>query len=554
MRIQDNNTHHVDKLPEVQVRSAVESTGGATEIGDYFDVTIIQPGSELWTQMGRLRKKSYIDDNKYLPESRVDDNGLELDEYDEYNSTIHFGAIDELGGLIGTVRVVCRNSGVNNGLILPEMAYQREFQEDAGELGRFIVDKEHLGSDNSAVVSLSLLRAVMHHTRDISSDFKLYAMLDRHLINYFGRMVGITLSEIGGERQINECDTVDSLIEINPHLATSQIASYETTTDRSIGIIDRVAPFFEDMKIKKGLGRVSLREATISSEKCDRNLGWISQAEQDHLRDSKVSIAGVGGDGGSLAVELARSGVGEFVLADPERFEVENLNRQEGSDYTSIGRNKAEVIAEEIKKINPYAKVTVYTDGVTEGNVKEFMSNSGLVIDETEYTYQNLAVMIGREARSNNIPVLTALNIGFGGYVTSYDPGGKSIEDQLGVSRAMPLDEVAGLKVDISNWVAHIPSYSDMSIFKDVADGKRSTPTVGAGVQLAAGVAVTQALAHLLSPITPERKKWITYYPKGVSIDAIDGMRIIRNGKVHFYMSAGRAVLRTLLGRNPKTG
>jgi hypothetical protein len=91
-----------------------------------------------------------------------------------------------------------------------------------------------------------------------------------------------------------------------------------------------------------------------------------------------------------------------------------------------------------------------------------------------------------------------------------------------------------------------------MKLFSKVAAGERSTPTVSAGVQLAAGTATTQALAHLLHEVSPQRKKWITYYPRGISIDAVDGTKTIKHPKLHFYLSAGRAALRTALGRNPK--
>ncbi len=72
-----------------------------------------------------------------------------------------------------------------------------------------------------------------------------------------------------------------------------------------------------------------------------RNLGFISQAEQDKLSETSVAIAGAGGDGGELAVLLARMGFGEIRLADPDPFEIENINRQAVCTTRTVGMNKA---------------------------------------------------------------------------------------------------------------------------------------------------------------------------------------------------------------------
>lgn len=60
----------------------------------------------------------------------------------------------------------------------------------------------------------------------------------------------------------------------------------------------------------------------------ERNLGFLTLEEQERINNSVVAIAGAGGDGGLLALQFARLGVGEIRLADPDPFEAENINRQ----------------------------------------------------------------------------------------------------------------------------------------------------------------------------------------------------------------------------------
>ncbi|WP_229175989.1 HesA/MoeB/ThiF family protein [Bradyrhizobium ivorense] len=90
-----------------------------------------------------------------------------------------------------------------------------------------------------------------------------------------------------------------------------------------------------------------------------RNIGFIDEREQQLLRQARVFVCGVGGMGGAAFMALARAGVGKFVIADIDRFEVSNLNRQVFAFADEVGREKAEVAAEAAKRINPTIEVEV---------------------------------------------------------------------------------------------------------------------------------------------------------------------------------------------------
>ena len=80
------------------------------------------------------------------------------------------------------------------------------------------------------------------------------------------------------------------------------------------------------------------------AEAFKRNDGLVSAAEQLALQQSRVAIAGMGGVGGVHLITLARLGVGQFSIADPDRFDVSNFNRQYGATLSQLGRNKAEAV------------------------------------------------------------------------------------------------------------------------------------------------------------------------------------------------------------------
>src|SRR5215831_15036049 len=78
----------------------------------------------------------------------------------------------------------------------------------------------------------------------------------------------------------------------------------------------------------------------------DRNIGWLTEWEQQALRGKRVAIAGMGGVGGSHLLTLARLGIGAFTIADLDNFELVNFNRQAGANINTLDRPKTEVLSE----------------------------------------------------------------------------------------------------------------------------------------------------------------------------------------------------------------
>lgn len=528
------------EIPKLDKESLLESGFTIGKINEQED-------SDLWIKMGQLRGYTYVHEHSYLSPEVLDDNGAEYDQFDKCSE--HFVAVSDQGDVIGTIRIIHRNEGSK----LPcEELFGIDLPNSTREVSRIMVDSK-VPRILQSLVTMSLLRAATKAAPE--NEDEAYAVIEKKMHRYLNDVIGVKLTDLTEPRFIEEYNSTNIVVSLQPHMITSQINERDKYKRSTIGLPEKIAPFFEYNATQAGLGRVALNAVNRPSpEQFDRNLGFISQAEHEHLQNSVVSIAGAGGDGGELAITLAQLGVGKIRIADPEVFEVNNLNRQAGASYKTIGRNKAEVIAEMIKDINPYAEVEIFTDGVTPDNIEEFIKGSNLVIDETEYTHPEIGVMIARMARKYKIPDLMTLNIGFGSYTTSFSPEGKTFEAYMGLDPNASLEEIAKETIPLSRWVPHIPSYADINNFKKVAELEVPTPSVSTGVKIGVAEASTQALAHLLQYISPQRAKWIYYAPRGKSIDIIDGINKIRFPRAHFYTSIAIAALRTKLGKNPPAG
>ncbi|HZK86257.1 MAG TPA: sulfur carrier protein ThiS adenylyltransferase ThiF [Desulfosporosinus sp.] len=87
------------------------------------------------------------------------------------------------------------------------------------------------------------------------------------------------------------------------------------------------------------------------------------------LQETRVGIAGLGGLGSNVAWHLVRSGFSHLVLADFDRVEASNLNRQVYFP-DQLGRLKTEALAENLLRINPDLNLELYSVLVTPSNLQ----------------------------------------------------------------------------------------------------------------------------------------------------------------------------------------
>lgn len=137
-----------------------------------------------------------------------------------------------------------------------------------------------------------------------------------------------------------------------------------------------------------------------------RNIGLITERQQRQLEDSTILVCGLGGMGGVCAEVLARMGVGNLILSDHDVFEETNVNRQLHANSESIGRNKAETVGEELRRINPEANIVVETRGVHEDTVNELLEPADVLVNGMDKMRSSL--ILERTAREKAKPIVDA--------------------------------------------------------------------------------------------------------------------------------------------------
>jgi tRNA A37 threonylcarbamoyladenosine dehydratase len=125
-----------------------------------------------------------------------------------------------------------------------------------------------------------------------------------------------------------------------------------------------------------------------------------AKLEQNILRRSSVAIAGVGGVGGLLAERLIRIGIGRIKITDPGTFEKSNFNRQFGSSMNTLDQNKAEVVYQQLKDINPDAEIIYDKVGISdESSANKFIHDADMIIDEMDFGMFKQSIRLQRAAR-----------------------------------------------------------------------------------------------------------------------------------------------------------
>ena len=110
-------------------------------------------------------------------------------------------------------------------------------------------------------------------------------------------------------------------------------------------------------------------------------LPGVGEAGQLRLGRALTVVVGCGGLGGPAALFLAAAGVGRIRLADPDRVELDNLHRQVAFRTADIGRPKAELLAEELRRLNPLVLAETVVAEVGHGSVDGILEGADLVLE-----------------------------------------------------------------------------------------------------------------------------------------------------------------------------
>ena len=138
---------------------------------------------------------------------------------------------------------------------------------------------------------------------------------------------------------------------------------------------------------------------------------------QEKIMNTSISIIGCGGLGTTAAQYLTMSGIGSILLVDDDSVCLSNLNRQTLFSESDLGKNKAEVLKKNLKKINPESKLISLPKKINKRNISKFLEKYRIILDcsdnfETrylvnQYAFQKKKILVSCALQNFDIQVYT---------------------------------------------------------------------------------------------------------------------------------------------------
>lgn len=127
------------------------------------------------------------------------------------------------------------------------------------------------------------------------------------------------------------------------------------------------------------LREVKIESYALQMDIFSRNVGIL---ESTVMLQKKAVFVGCGSVGSLVAVELAKAGVGNFMLMDNDVFGYHNICRHQCGIY-DVGRFKTDALADRIFQINPYATVmkkNCMIQEIDRGEMEDFCNEDTIII------------------------------------------------------------------------------------------------------------------------------------------------------------------------------
>ena len=216
--------------------------------------------------------------------------------------------------------------------------------------------------------------------------------------------------------------------------------------------------------------------------------------ESAYLADCCAVFAGVGSVGSTVALMLARAGVGRFVLIDPDLLEIHNISRHMG-DLSEVGRYKVDIVEERIHRINPTAEVIKYRDFVQnvdfDAIAEKLPENKSVLFSGCDKHEGNASACDAAKALGIPFLAIALFSMAWGFFLYYYCPKLGDIDYRRGMAEALKNErerEIAAIGRNDMQAVNHVyASAEDVETYA-------YQPGVGSDVEYACAVAVKLGL------------------------------------------------------------
>ena len=139
-------------------------------------------------------------------------------------------------------------------------------------------------------------------------------------------------------------------------------------------------------------------------ERFERNIGAITEEEQELLKTKKAAVIGCGGLGCYIAEFLTRMGLKSLTLIDGDVFAASNINRQLNSMGINLGMNKALETRRVLLMVRPDLTVRAVDSFLTGENAEELLKDHDIIMDALDNIKTRL--LVEKTANALGIPLV----------------------------------------------------------------------------------------------------------------------------------------------------
>lgn len=144
-----------------------------------------------------------------------------------------------------------------------------------------------------------------------------------------------------------------------------------------------------------------------------RNALVIDDKTQAMFKNGKFLVAGCGSIGGAIVEPLVRIGAERFNLAEPDGFELSNINRQQ-MRFEDVGVNKAVAVWNQARAISPFAQAKIFDRGIQDDNIDQALDGVSVVFDGIDVTTPRpilIKFKLHEAAKAKGIPVISGYDV-----------------------------------------------------------------------------------------------------------------------------------------------
>jgi molybdopterin/thiamine biosynthesis adenylyltransferase len=147
----------------------------------------------------------------------------------------------------------------------------------------------------------------------------------------------------------------------------------------------------------------------------------IGEEGQKKIKKAKVFIAGIGGLGSISSYYLTAAGIGHLRIADRDKVDYSNLNRQIIHWTEDIGEWKSNSGSRKLRSLNPHCSIEAIQAEITEDNCLELIGDCSIIVDAMDN--MKARRILNAASVRNGIPYVYGGVHQLDGMATTFIPG-----------------------------------------------------------------------------------------------------------------------------------